>query len=180
MTNANGEPPMSRAATAFAHSLPALVLAALLFRAAYLLNIKLPAEAWLDAGGSMLVLFGAVALAWHVKVGGLCLRCMRSAPLDPQRSVNRSRFFLWQLHWPRRLFWRVFLACEICVLASHLVNGIWVPLLKVPLDVLFFSNFWGYRVHHRLTPWCPYCRGWDDGGEPELIPDPDPVEKGVR
>jgi hypothetical protein len=29
-------------------------------------------------------------------------------------------------------------------------------------------------MHRRLRPWCPWCRPWDEGGDPELSPEPDP------
>jgi len=30
-------------------------------------------------------------------------------------------------------------------------------------------------LHHRLQPWCLYCKGWDEGGDHEHTPTPDPT-----
>jgi hypothetical protein len=42
----------------------------------------------------------------------------------------------------------------------------------IPGDLWMFAVIYTEWLHHRLRPWCPYCRPWDEGGDQELAPDP--------
>lgn len=178
MANLNShEPPMSRAATVFAHSIPALVVVALAMRVVFLVTNQW----WVaDNIASISVVVGIFALIFHLRRGGLCLRCIRNAPLDPERGVRRNKLFLQMIHMRTKTFWVWYAACYVSAIASAFVHGAVAILFKLPLDVLFFSAVWSAWQHHRLQPWCPYCRGWDEGGDEELVPDPDPSETATR
>jgi hypothetical protein len=158
-----------------AHSIPPLMVVAVAIRAAYLLGLPL-VNSWFDTIATTGVLIAVIALVFHLRFGGLCLRCIQNAPDDPQTEIQQKRFFLWQVHWSRRRFWITYFVCWLCTMFSALAHGVFGTLLKLPLDVLFFSLMWATWCHHRLQPWCPWCRGWGEGGEPEVVPDPDPAE----
>jgi hypothetical protein len=177
--NATHEPPMSRAMSLMAHAIPYLLMIALATRVAYFLKLSLIPSIF-DTVATSVFMAGMVALYQHLRFGGLCLRCMRSTPLDPGREVNRNKVFLWELHWSTGRMAAVFGACFVIFLVGEHAHGVVYTLSKIPLDIQFFSLAWAAWIHHRLQPWCPYCRGWDEGGEEELVPDPDPAEKRVR
>jgi hypothetical protein len=177
--NATHEPPMSRTMSLMAHAIPYLLMIALALRVAYFLKLSLIPSIF-DTVATSVFMAGMVALYQHLRFGGLCLRCMRSTPLNPGREVSRNKAFLWQIHWPTRRFCAVFGACVVILLVGEHTHGVVYTLSKIPMDIQFFSLTWATWIHHRLQPWCPYCRGWDEGGEEELVPDPDPAEKGVR
>lgn len=180
MAEATHEPPMSRATSLLAHSIPLLMVVAVTARAVWLLHL-VSAFSALDTFSSLALMIGVVALVFHLRNGGLCLRCIRNTPLNPQLAVNRNKFFLWVIHLQGKRFWLTLGACQLVVLlGAAYASGFILTLTKLPLDVMFFSMMWAAWQHHRLEPWCPYCRGWDEGGEEEVVPDPDPAEKGVR
>jgi hypothetical protein len=176
--NAMQEPPMSRAATLMTHSIPALLVASITARIGYFAGV--PVIGSLDSLLSFAVLAWMFALYRHLRYGGLCLRCLRMSPLDPESSVRHWRPFLWMVHWSRGKFWGIYGICVITAFASDWADG-WLKIaLKLPLDIVFYSMTWAIWTHHRLAPWCPYCRGWDEGGDEELVPEPDPTEKATR
>lgn len=180
MPEATHEQPMSRTTSLLAHSIPGLMAVALAVRAAWLLKLA-PAFSALDAFSSLALMVGVVALVLHLRNGGLCLRCIRNTPLNPELAVNRNKFFLWVLHLQGKRFWRIYGVCLLIMLVGNAyASGFILTLTNLPLDAVFFSMMWATWQHHRLGPWCPYCRGWDEGGEEEVVPDPDPAEKGVR
>jgi hypothetical protein len=172
------EPPMSRVKTFMAHSIPGLMVIAIAARVLALCNV--PYFSGLDALSSWLVIIAVLMLTFHIRGAQLCLRCIKSAPLNPQRDVERNKAFLWQFHWSRKQFYKVWFACLAPVVLSHFTTGILSTLLKLPMDIMFFTLMWGFYVHHRLQPWCPWCRRWDEGGDEELVPDPDPAEGAKR
>jgi hypothetical protein len=172
------EPPMSRAATLTAHSLPGLIIGFVVARIGAFLHV--PYASGLAHLIPFMVAAGVIALVFHLRKGALCLRCIRSSPLNPQRAVERNKVFLYVAHWPRKKWWIVWSACLSGTIAADFFTGVVNDLLKTPMDVFFLVVMWGIWAHHRLAPWCPYCRGWDEGGEEELVPDPDPSEKATR
>lgn len=182
MTGA-AEPPLAKTVTWLAHALPWLLVVSLAARVAYLLQLlPIAPAAAADIIGSFTLLAGFIALTKHLSTGRLCLRCIRSAPLNPEWDVKRNKTFLWEIHIDRAKFFGVYAATWVL---GGLISPIWLhgfiaTLCRLPLDVMFFSLIWSLYIHHRLGPWCPYCRGWDEGGDPELVPDPDPAEKGTR
>lgn len=162
-----------------AHAVPYLIAIAVATRVTYFVKLSLIPSV-LDTVASFLLLASMAALYRHLRFGGLCLRCIRSAPLNPEREVSRNKAFLWEVHWPTGRFYAVFGVCVVILMLGEHAHGVVHILSKVPMDIQFFSLMWAIWIHHRLSPWCPYCRGWDEGGEEERVPDPDPAEKGVR
>jgi hypothetical protein len=119
---------------------------------------------------------------FHQGLSRLCVRCMSEVPTDPGRQVQRWRLLLWWSHRPLLVVAMApAAAAAVVTLTAWLTTGhitghpAWVWL---PVDAAFFLHAWSVWVHHRLRPWCPYCRRWDDGGARE--PSPDPVRDGVK
>lgn len=167
------EAPLSRMWAFVAHAIPWFVTVGVTVRLA---TMTLHISGWIDALTSIAVVVGFVALFLHLRTGALCLRCVQSAPLDPETEVRQKKMFLWQQHWSVKRFYAVWFAFLILTVIANSAPQPWTFLLDLPMNALFFSAMWAIWVHHRLGPWCPYCRGWDDGGPEELVPDPDPAE----
>lgn len=118
---------------------------------------------------------------WHQMRGGLCLRCMAEVPDDAPVRAERHRVLLRMAHF--NSVWAI-----IAVTVAFLVLGrvVLAPLLDdddstlflAPADMWIFALIYGQWLHHRLRPWCPYCRDWGDDGDPE--PSPDPTTSGTR
>ncbi len=177
------ESPMGKTMSLLAHAIPALMVAAVAVRLPYYFGIKWWVTSTADVALSLMVMVGAFALVAHIWKGQLCLRCIQDSPDDPETEVQKKKWFLWFEHMSRRMWWSIWAG----VLALILIAGAWTQdngliyrLSHLPQDVFFYSMFWAFYCHHRLHPWCPYCRGWDEGGEEELIPDPDPSERATR
>ncbi|AYF76403.1 hypothetical protein D7D52_24170 [Nocardia yunnanensis] len=123
------------------------------------------------------VFSGAVTVAMlHVQFTRLCPTCMTEVPADAPARAQRRR---WQLRFEhlarRRAAVPVFLLLFL------------VPLLAVPYLPSWCSGItsapgeaWAIGLavslwtHHRLRPWCPWCRNWGDGGAIHE-PSPDPT-----
>lgn len=130
----------------------------------------------------------AVLLAslFHVELARLCLLCAKGMPLNPDKIRRRDLDLL--LRWSHRFtderFWylKVFgglLAVEALI---RWATGITYPdgrWLDIPADLFFLGSLLAFWRHHRYKPWCPYCKKWDDGGQPEHVPDPDPAASKV-
>lgn len=178
----SGGRPLSQALTAMAHSLPTVIVISLALRVVFLLGVSWLAD--YDANATLILIITVLVLNSHLRRGGLCLRCATNVPLDPQREVTRNKWFLYQTHWSRRKFLLIFGACCALMWVGNFINGDHTSLLNrllhLPLDFMFYTIIWAAWIHHRLEPWCPYCRRWDEGGDPEFVPDPDPAEKATR
>ena len=163
----------SRAADALAHRV--LVVAAVIVGL-----ILLGARLGPDLHDTLALLASALALVWilaqfaHESRAHLCARCLAAMPVDPGPAVARGRVWLRLYHGltdsPAGL------PVYLVVLAlAYLPSFLGWP----GLDWLWFLPITGFTWlslrHHAVRPWCPYCRGWDDGGDHEPSPTPDPA-----
>lgn len=171
-----GEPPLSRVVTFAAHAIPYVIVSAVAVRIASLIGL-IPLYVWIVLEIATLTSF--VALFIHKITGALCLRCIRDSPLNPELSVRQNKYFLRFEHRTFKQWMLIYMVCLICSIVPT-NNGIMSVALALPMDVLLFTQMWGFWIHHRLQPWCPYCRGWDEGGDEELVPDPDPAASRTR
>lgn len=122
----------------------------------------------------------------------LCLRCIRVAPLDPQREITRYDRRLRVIHGntaKRSLIGAVVWVAGFIGFFSLLkwafpgpeIVPLWAILLVnvIVFSPLVYMNMCG-QWHQWLRPWCPYCRRWDEGGSPEVVPDPVPSGEGDK
>jgi hypothetical protein len=135
---------------------------------------------WLGVGVEAAMLAVLITLFLHQQLARICLRCMEEvkedAPIRAQR--NRGILKIWHLGNSSRvvLIW-------LAVLVLTGLGRSWLKdrfgydwnWLNAPTDVIFLLYVYSLIFHHRVSPWCPYCRRWDEGGEHEVAPTPDPT-----
>jgi hypothetical protein len=112
---------------------------------------------------------------FHNDFTRLCVRCMQEVPADAPVRAQRQSWLLWLQHFLNRLPLQLgFLAVMVAMSMACKHFG-WPRVATLPVDLVWFAWMYGTWLHHRLQPWCPYCRDWGDGGIHE--PSPDPVQK---
>lgn len=166
-----GESGWSRAMTTLTHALPWMLALGLALRIASWFG-------WLtsvDLAAAVVILACSFATLLHQRSSHLCMRCMAEIPTDAPVQAQRRKTFLWFSHLMttgsglRRL---LVPAIVIGLIGSHVGSPAIQHLARIPLDAILFATLYSSWLHHRLRPWCPYCRGWEDGGDPEPSPDP--------
>lgn len=174
-----GDPDRSRPSRLFtrtAHLLPPVVAAT---AAAMLID---------DVGGGVLpdwlswtVTAGYVAVyiaaSAHRSFARICIQCMQEVPANAGEQADRRRWLLWIEHHPGKvvLLWLGLFGAS---LAARALLGIpkGPSLLNLPFEAVLLGSVMATWTHHRLRPWCRYCRRWDDGSGPhERVPNPDPA-----
>lgn len=174
----SGGPSGSSKLSLVAHSLVYVLCAAALARVASWFG-------WLEGVNEVLTWMLVVTVGasiWHRLRSGLCLRCLAEVPDDAPVRAERQRRLLRLAHFNGG--WKGVVACTITLLilgrvvVELLLNGDHLNLSTAPADILVFVLIYAEWLHHRLRPWCPYCRDWDDDGDPE--PSPDPTTFGTK
>lgn len=166
-----GESGGSRAMTTLTHALPWVLAVGLVLRIASWFGWL----TWLDLVAGAVMLACSSATLRHRRSSNLCLRCMTEVPADAPVQAQRRKPLLWFSH---QMATRIGIFGLLIPAIVAAVVGIttWDPLIarisRIPLDVLLFASLYSTWLHHRLRPWCPYCRDWDDDGDPEPSPDP--------
>jgi hypothetical protein len=127
-------------------------------------------------------LAGLISASRHVHA--LCTRCARNTPLDGPAAAARHDRALRIYHWiNNRPFLRLALPAIVVVNGLFTASIAWRLVLTTPVYVWWTIDAAAGLRHRPLEPWCPYCRRrrrWDDGGDPEVVPDPDPAQQKVR
>lgn len=117
----------------------------------------------------------------HTQSTKLCLRCMEDVPAEAPVRVNRwwikPFLFIEHMFWNRWLFILLIMGIFfVPAVVSQLTDS---PSLRrvfgLPIDLVLIAWIYSAWPHHRYQPWCPWCRPWDEGGEAEVVPDPDPA-----
>lgn len=172
--------PVARTTTRIAHLLRYILPVALAVRIATYFFYD---DRWaqrVDAAFSVAFLVVIVLFFYHQSAPRLCVKCMEEVPPDAAERAERRRFFLWFHHAVETYRWRsivIYLGLvAIYFLGDRYGSYLVRVLTNIPIDAVFFSLVYSGWVHHRLRPWCPYCRRWDDDGPAERIPDPDPAD----
>lgn len=104
----------------------------------------------------------------------LCTRCMEEVPVDAPSRAQRRRRSLRFFHFATTLLATLVM---VVILASPAIfdvtsDGSVSRAYFIPGDIWTFALIYSAWQHHRLRPWCPYCRPWDEGGDEEPAPDP--------
>lgn len=100
---------------------------------------------------------------------------MDEVPADAPVQAERRKRVLWfshQLATGIGICGLLVPAVAIAVIGGHFGSPEDHPVARIPLDVLVFTALYSTWLHHRLRPWCPYCRDWDEDGDTEPSPDP--------
>jgi hypothetical protein len=124
---------------------------------------------WVDSAAGVASTFVYLVAVCHYLFGGLCVRCMRDVPADASRQAARWRRLLWT--------WHHLLALGIAWLVLAVAAfgaGAWFDAAWAHLgpDVMMLVAVGAVWTHHRLRPWCPCCRDWDEEGPVEPSPRP--------
>lgn len=109
----------------------------------------------------------------------LCVTCGAMTPLDGAAEAAKRDHLL--RRWHRK--WFALPGIAAVVVGVLLVLLFDLPGLVMDLGVSTCLTYTALAqraaiVHRVLYPWCPYCRRrrrWEDGGDHEPTPDPDPV-----
>jgi hypothetical protein len=163
-----------------AHAAPGVMVAS--FLVSFLDYFEREPE-WLSTASSLVfILFWFVA-ATHAQFGRLCLKCMENVPDDAPSRAIRQRWVLWYSH-RFLLILGVSLAYGFAVktIRQHIYGAGWEQdgrWMYSPADLAYFLYYYSFWVHHKLRPWCPYCKPWDGGGDHERTPTPDPTGEKV-
>lgn len=166
-----GESGGSRAMTTLTHALPGILAVGLATRVASWFG-------WLtslDLAIAVAILGCQFATMAHLRSSHLCMRCMDEVPADAPVQAERRKRVLWFSHQIATgigIFGLLVPAVAVAFIGGHVGGPEIHRLARIPLDILLFTSLYSTWLHHRLRPWCPYCRGWDDGGDPEPSPDP--------
>lgn len=167
--------PGSRLFTRTAHLLPWAVAA--IYPVRVLVDVApetLPA--WLTLASGFVILPVFLFATIHQEFARICVRCMREVPANTGRAVTRLRWMLAVSHWRPRRYYALWVPMFVIGTVAVTIGGVGWSWVFLGCDTLFCITVMAGWVHHRLRPWCPFCRRWDDGQGPhELVPDPDPA-----
>ena len=161
---------MSRTQSAMAHALMYVLAVAIPIRIASWFGLLTSVNIF--ASIALLVCWG-MAL-FHRHKDHLCVRCMNEVPLDAPELAQRSRRSLRFFHFATTLLGTLTMVVSISTPAIFdvMTDGTLPRGYFVPGDAWTFLLIYAAWQHHRLRPWCPYCRPWDEGGDEEPAPDP--------
>ncbi|MGW5453923.1 hypothetical protein [Nocardia sp. NPDC003979] len=121
--------------------------------------------------GNVILIIGLT----HNDFQRLCVQCMQEVPADAGPRAERRQRLLWLRHWASTTP-RLLIVLAMISVPAFLVHSVGLPrVVSLPVDALWATFMYSIWLHHRLRPWCPYCRDWDQDGSPE--PAPDPVNK---
>lgn len=166
-----GESGGSRAMTTLTHALPWVLAVGLAARVAFWLGWWTSLDLAI-AGAILCCQFATMA---HQRSSHLCARCMDEVPADAPVQAERRKRLLWFSHQIASgigISGLLVPAAAIAFIGNHIGSPEVHRLARIPLDVLVFTSLYSTWLHHRLRPWCPYCRGWEKGGDQEPSPDP--------
>jgi hypothetical protein len=166
--------------TRLAHSVIWLLPVAL---AAQISHYIVPQHDWLRMVANALWLFMAltyITAHFHQLAPRLCVKCMQEVPKNAStQAAGFRRYFLRLSHFSKKESITGLCIVMALAFAPGLGNKLVTAVTSPTLDVMVAALVYGMWLHHRLRPWCPYCRDWGNGGEAELVPDPDPSESKV-
>lgn len=145
--------------------------------------------ALLAVSASILVIYGAAAVAWWPKhYRGLCELCFAAFPLNAPEEATRLHRWLRMTHivddgarWLMRTL-RVPSTVAAQMTAASVIGAV-VTFLLVLVSLWLAAPFIvgaavalrAALLHQRFGPWCPWCRRGHGDDESSPAPEPDPV-----
>ena len=130
------------------------------------------------AGINILVSFALLACwgmaLFHRHKDHLCARCMEEVPVDAPGLAQCRRRPLRFFHFAATLLGILTMVVFIGspAIFDVIADGTVPRAYFIPGDIWTFALIYAAWQHHRLRPWCPYCRPWDEGGDEEPVADP--------
>lgn len=116
-------------------------------------------------------LVGVMVSHMHQEATRLCVHCMSEVPANASERAHALRLLL-RLRHPSRRTRLVLAALYLGLIAVWFATGVkFVFILATVLMIADMSAAWW---HHRLRPWCPWCRNWGEGGDIHE-PSPEPT-----
>ena len=125
---------------------------------------------WWQITLSVLLFIVYVAVYIH-ESGSMCERCFHDTPADAPVQATAKGWSRDMLHYYHQNF-KIMLVMMVGIPALILATNVFAIDVLWDVQIIFMIAAW--RYHRLLRPWCPWCRRWDGGGTPELIPNPDP------
>lgn len=172
----------ARVTTRIAHAVRWLLPVAIVFRVATYFDYDSVPAGIADAVFTIALVVAFFVASFHQNAARLCVRCMEEVPANAAEIAERRRWALWFHHRhdlrPLSSFGLLVGVLAVGIIGGAKFGGTFFGevVCYIPNDVFLFSLIYSVWIHHRLRPWCPYCRGWDDDGPAELVPDPDPAD----
>lgn len=174
--------PIGRLMTRIAHALRWALPVMILLRVLSYFDYDSAFSRWIAEGFIWIfavILFVAI---FHQNAPRLCVSCMEEVPENAAEVAERRQLFLWFEHrhalYPLLAWVPLLVVCAISTVGVTVYDDTFLGevVLRIPNDLYLFAMVYALWIHHRLRPWCPYCRDWDDDGPTELVPDPDPAD----
>lgn len=148
----------------------------------YVLAVAVPVRvaSWFGLLTGVNTLVALVLLAcwgtalFHRHKGRLCAQCMDDVPVGAPGLAQRRRRSLRLFHFSVTVLGTLVM---VVLIGSPAVFDV-ASDGSVPRAYFISGDIWTFALiytawqHHRLRPWCPYCRRWDEGGDEEPAPDP--------
>jgi hypothetical protein len=164
----------------FSHLLLPITVTAFLIR---VLSTFYKGWYWIDVAVGLTQLVCLILMLKHSR--NLCIWCINRVPDDaPVRANGNRKPLLWAHHYIFSnlwflgvwIVWSAFIAPEIreYFYGETEIGDIPGRWIYLPGSFLVVVMVYCWITHHRLGPWCPYCKGWEEGGEHEHTPVPDP------
>ncbi|WP_145929582.1 hypothetical protein [Mycobacterium intracellulare] len=135
----------------------------------------------LVTGAMGLTVAGIMANMFHRRSAALCVRCITEVPVDAPVRAQRRKRILWLEHAIATMTGRLVLVgatVALMLLPSVAHAAVAVHLSRILPGLVLWGLVYVDTLHHRLRPWCPYCRDWDDDCDAE--PSPDPTAFGTK
>lgn len=107
----------------------------------------------------------------------LCLACVKRMWDGHKVESHRRALRLWHSYLTRIGGLWLTMAGLLVLSFFYQPDRLVMQLYNTFFTLALVANIYIEAIHDRLRPWCPYCKPWDDEGEEELTPEPDPSNK---
>lgn len=134
---------------------------------------------WLTTIADNVVTLTVIIAIMHSYYTRLCVRCMDEVPADAALLAQRRRPLLKYLH-TLRTPRGVVISIATIIAIGVVIKVFDLPrVVNLPIDAALTAYLYSVWLHHKVRPWCPYCRDWGEDGDIRE-PSPDPVVKATR